>query len=180
MKTNILLVVIVALLLASCTPGIPSQEIKVTDSIPTKVSFTEAPMTQQPVATETPTATATETPTNVPSQTPPSCLTLLTPPNNDELPGMGRVIFSWRPVNEATYYALNIVSPSGETVSFETKQPFRALYLESIPAAGTYQWKVIAEDRKRQEICSSELATFSKPFYEQPNQPRTNTKKRKK
>jgi hypothetical protein len=177
MKTNILLIVIVAFLFTSCAPGVPTQAIEVTAHTPTKIPFTAVPTTAQP-ATETPTATAT--PTIVPSQTPPSCLALLTPSDGEEFPAMGRVTFSWSPVNDTTFYALTIMSPSGETVSFETKQPIRALYLEALPAGGTYQWKVIAEDRKRNEICSSELATFSKPTYTGPNQPVNDKKKKKK
>ena len=177
MKTNIVFMVMVAFLLTSCAPGIPTQEMKVTDSAPTKVSTIQAALTQEVIITEKPTATAT--PTIVPSNTPPSCLTLLTPPDGEEFPAVGKIRFSWRPVNEALFYALNIISPSGETISFETKQPFRELYLEALPLGGTYQWSVIAEGRKRNEICRSELATFSKPSYTAPSQPRTNNKKKK-
>ena len=178
MKTNILLIVIVAFLFTSCAPGIPTSKVEVTTTAPTKVSFTEVAMTPTPVVTEK--STATETPTMAPSNTPPSCLMLLTPADGEEFPAVGRVRYSWSPVNGALFYALNIMSPSGETISFEAKQPFREQYLEALPLGGTYQWKVIAEDRKRKEICSSELATFSKPSYVEPNQPANNNKKKKK
>lgn len=177
MKTNVLLVVIVAFLFTACAPGIATQATEVATQSPTKIPFTALPATAQPAFTETPTATAT--PTIVPSQVAPGCLTLLTPSDGVEFPATGRVTFSWSPVNDVVFYALNIMSPSGETVSFETKEPVRALYLEALPAAGTYQWKVIAEDRKRNEICSSALATFSKPSYTPPNQPETSKKKKK-
>ena len=178
MKINILIILIIAILLTSCAPGIPTQAIEVTKSVPTEASFTEAALTQAPVATEKPTATATETPTQVPSKTPPSCLELLTPTDGTELPAMGKVTFSWSPVNEAIFYALNIMPPSGQMISFETKQPIREQYMEAFPAGGNYQWKVVAEDRKRNEICSSELATFSKSSYKQPKQPGKDEKKK--
>jgi hypothetical protein len=177
MKTTILLIVIAAFLFNSCAPGVPTQETKVTTSTPTRVVPTDVTMSPTLVLTEEP--TATETATIVPSPAPPSCLALLTPVDGEEFEATGRVTFSWSPVKETIFYALNIMSPSGETVSFETKEPVRALYLEALPAGGTYQWNVIAEDRKRQEICSSEPATFSKPSYEPPKQPETNKKKKK-
>ncbi|SRR6266545_1185998 len=177
MKTNIVIVVMIPILLASCTARMPTQEIEVTNYVPTEVSTEVA--TKEPVVTEEPTATATEAPTKVPSKTPLSCLTLLTPPNGVEIPAIGKVTFSWNPMNGATYYALNIMLPSGETVSFETKQTFREQYMEAFSAGGQYQWRVIAQDRKRKEICSSELATFNKPAYKQPKQPRNDDRKKK-
>ena len=167
MKTNVVIVVIIASLLTACTPTMPTQEIEVTNHVPTEVSFTEAAMTPGLVVTEEPTATATE----APGRTPLSCVTLLTPPNGAEIPAIGKVTFSWNPMNEATFYVLNIMLPSGETVSFDAKQTFRGQYMEAFSAGGQYQWRVIVQDRKRNEICSSELATFSKPTYDQPQQP---------
>jgi hypothetical protein len=177
MKTNVVIVVIIAILFSSCTPRMPTQEIEVTNYVPTEVSFTEVAMTQELVVTED--LIATEAPTKAPSKTPLSCVTLLTPPNGAEIPAMGKVTFSWNPMNEATFYALNLMLPSGETVSFETKQTFREQYMEAFSAGGKYEWKVIAQDRKRSEICSSALATFSKPAYEQPKQPRNDDRKKK-
>ena len=62
MKTNVVIVVIIASLLTTCTPAMPAQEIEVTNHVPTEVSFTEAAMTPVLVVTEEPTATATEAP----------------------------------------------------------------------------------------------------------------------
>jgi len=165
MKTNVLFVVIIAILLTSCTPAMPTQEIEVTKGVPTEVSFTEVAITQELVVTKEP--TATETPTKVPTKAP-SCATLLTPPDGTEIPAIGKVTFSWNPVNEATFYVLDIMLPSGQSVPLETKLTFREQYMEAFSAGGEYQWRVIAQDRKRNEICSSELATFNKPAYQQP------------
>ncbi len=157
----------------------PTQEIEISNAIPTGVALTEVATTEEPALTEQPTATETQAPTKAPSKTPLSCLALLTPPNGAEIPAIGKVTFSWTPVNEATFYALNIMLPSGELVSFETKQTFRDQYMEAFSAGGNYQWKVIAEDRKRNEICSSEPAAFSKSSYKQPKQPNNDDSKKK-
>lgn len=158
----------ITVVLISCTPSIPTQQIEGMISTPT-VSFTETTKTPEPVSTMNP--TATESPTEVPSMTPPSCMSLLTPPNGSEIPAIGKVTFSWNSLPEAMFYVLVIVMPSGTTTSFDTKVTFRGQYMEAFPAGGQYQWKVIAQDRKRNEICSSELATFSKPASNLPNPP---------
>ena len=130
-------------------------------------------VTQEPIATESP--------TKAPSQTPPSCVTLLTPLNGTEIPAMGAVTFSWSPMDEATFYVLTLILPSGSTVSFDTKQTFRGQYMEAFAIGGSYQWKVtaIAQDRKRNEICSSELAAFSKPASAQPPPIKSEDRKKK-
>ena len=124
--------------------------------------------------------TATETPTQAPSQTPASCLTLLTPTDGAEIPAIGTVTFSWTPLDSAMFYALLIVQPSGATTTFGTQLTSRGQYMEAFSAGGQYQWKVVAQDRKRNEICSSELATFDKPASNLPNQPAEEENKRKK
>ena len=179
MKTNVLIIVIISILLTSCTPTLPTQEIEGTNSVPTAVSFTETALTPEPVVKVE--LTATESPTQVPSVTPPSCVTLLTPPNGAEIPAIGKVTFSWSPMDEVTLYVLTIILPSSNTVSFETKQTFRDQYMEAFSTGGSYQWKVtaIAQDRKRNEICSSELAEFSKPASTLPNQPENDDSKKK-
>lgn len=177
MKINTLLLVIIAIVLTSCTSGMPAQKIEVTEALPTETVVAEVTMTQtEVVITREP--TATETPTKTPSITPSGCVTLLTPADNVEIPAVGKATFSWDPVNRGTFYVLHIVLPSGTTVSFETKETFREQFMEAFPAGGKYQWKVIVQDRKKGEICSSEFATFSKSVYYPPKQ--TSNKKGKK
>lgn len=175
MKTNPLIVVIIAILFTACTPEVPTQEMTVNNALPTATLTAKVTTTPVYTATIEPVATLTSAikPTTPPSSTPLSCPTLLTPLNNAELPALGKVTFSWDPVDKADIYVLNLILPSGQTVSFETDQTFRGQYMEAFPAAGTYQWSVIAytQDKKRNELCSSILATFSKPFYDQPVQP---------
>lgn len=170
MKTNIFIVVLTITLLASCTPGVPAQETKAGQESATATSTASA--TSTPARTATLALPATMTPTVTPS-TPVSCPKLLSPLDAVQLPAMGKVIFSWAPVDQATLYVLKITLPSGYVVSFETKETSRGQYMEAFPAAGDYRWNVTAfsQGRKRIEICSSTVATFSKPVYNGPVQP---------
>jgi hypothetical protein len=184
MKANLLIVIIIAVLISACTPNVPTQDIKVTTDVPTKTplieaSFTTMPVTPEPRIKDIP--TLTKTPTQVPSKTPPGCLSLLTPLDGAELPAAGKVTFSWSPRPDAASYVLNIILPSGISFAFETEQTFRDQYIEAFSSAGSYQWNVtvIGSDRKRTRICSSELATFSKPASAVPPQPDNDDRKKK-
>ena len=97
-----------------------------------------------------------------------ACVILLAPVKGADLPLTGKVTFSWTPMNEAESYVLNIILPSGETISFETDQTFRDRYMEAFVAGGEYQWQVIAQDKNGSEVCVSEVSTFDKPAYEKP------------
>lgn len=177
MKTKSFIIVVFAMLFTACSPAVPTQEIEVTNEVPTATLPAEVTMT--PAFTATLESIETTTPTIMPSNTPISCPTLLTPLNGAEVPAIGKLTFSWNPVDKATIYVLNIIQPSGQTVSFETHQTFRGQYMEAFPTGGSYQWSVIAytQDRKRSEICRSILSTFSKPFYDQPIQPSNDDRK---
>lgn len=175
MKTNLLIVIIIAILLISCTPNMPTQQIEVTSDVRTKISLTEVSLTEMPVTPEPlirDIPTLTKTPTQVPSKTPPGCMSLLTPLDNAEIPAAGKVTFSWEPMPGASFYVMNIILPSGISFSFETEQTFRDQYIEAFTPGGSYQWNVtaIGSDRKQTKICSSELATFSKPASAPPPQ----------
>ena len=166
MKTKLAVLFIISVLLASCAPETPTQESEVVE-IATEAPATEAPITQEPVITEEP--AATEPPTEVPTESPLACVTLLTPINGVEIPPVSKVTFSWTPMDEAGNYVLNIILPSGDIVPFETDQTFRDRYMEAFVAGGEYQWKVIAQGTDGSEICVSEIFTFYKPAYENPN-----------
>ncbi len=161
MKEKIAILVFVSLLLFSCAPATPTQEDEVA-KIATEEINTEAPATQEPITTEEPTVT------EEPTETPIACVTLLTPVNGVEIPPIGKVTFSWSPLDEAGKYVLNIIPPSGEIVSFETDQTFRDRYMEAFVAGGEYQWHVIAQGTDGSEICVSESATFDKSAYQPP------------
>ena len=72
-------------------------------------------------------------------------------------------------MDEAGNYVLNIILPSGETVSFETDQNFRDRYMEAFVTGGEYKWQVVAQDKNGGNICISEVSTFDKPAYINPN-----------
>lgn len=184
MKSNRLIVCSIVILLTACAPNMPTQEIPVTDGAPTKlslteISLTEMPVTPDPVIKNVP--TLTKTPTQVPSQTPLGCMSLLTPLDGVEIPATGKLTFSWEPMIGVSSYVLNIILPSGTMISFETKETFRDQYMEAFSPGGSYQWSVtaIGQDRKRTEICSSALSTFSKQASAPPPQAEDETRKKK-
>ena len=175
MKIKSFIIVVIAILLTACSPAAPNE---VTRDIPTAALTAE--VTMAPAFTATREPVGTNTPTITPSSTPTSCPTLLTPLNDAEIPALGKVTFAWEPVDRATIYVLNIIQPSGQTTSFETKQTSRGQYMEAFPAGGSYRWSVTAytQDQKRSEICRSILAKFTKPFYDQPQQPGSDPRKK--
>jgi hypothetical protein len=120
--------------------------------------------TQTPSQTSTPTATETNapTPSNTPTETPIPCFRLLTPENDAELEVIGKTIFSWETMPNATQYKLEITLPSGQTVSFETGTTERGQYMEAFRMGGTYTWKVVALDNSGKIICTSAPFTFQK------------------
>lgn len=183
MKTNFFIVIMAATLLASCTSGLPAQDAAATKDVPSEVpeqatmTYTPAVLAQELLVTEQ--TTVTETPTITPTQTPFRCAALLSPANEAQIPAIGRITFAWEPIRNASFYVLNITLPSGATFTLETDQTSRDQYMEAFPAGGQYQWNVIVQDRKKSEICSSEVATFSKPVYYPPKQ-QDDDKKRKK
>jgi hypothetical protein len=80
-----------------------------------------------------------------------------------ELPKLGRVSFLWEAFADATNYLLEITNPSGTVVPFKTENTEFALYIESLPWAGEYSWRVIAYDNTGGELASSLLWYFTKP-----------------
>jgi hypothetical protein len=134
MKTKVAILVFVSILLFSCVPATPTQEDEVAE-ITTKEIVTEESVSQ-PITTEEP--IATEVSTEIPTETPIACVTLLTPVNGVEIPPVGKVTFSWTPIDEAGKYVLNIILPSGEIIPFETDQTFRDRYMEAFVAGGEY------------------------------------------
>lgn len=167
MKTKVAILVIIGILLASCALDTPTQESEIVNNVVSQAPSAEVPMAQEPVITKYP--VATETPTEAPTETPIACVTLLTPVNGAEIPPVGKVTFSWTPMNEAGKYVLNIILPSGEIVPLETDKTFYDRYMEAFVTGGEYQWQVVEKDTNGSEICVSEVSSFTKPAYEKPN-----------
>jgi hypothetical protein len=167
MKTKVAILVIFSILLTSCEIATATQESEVVNDVVTEAPATEAPETQEPVITEEP--VATELPTEAPTEPSLACVTLLTPINGVDIPPVGKVTFSWTPMDEAGKYVLNIILPSGDIVPFETDQTFHDRYMEAFSVGGEYQWRVIAQDKDGSEICISEVSSFNKPAYKRPS-----------
>jgi hypothetical protein len=162
----VVILLIIGILLASCTPATATLETEVVNEIATEDSAAKAPITQEPVVTEK--SAATEPPMKAPIEPLPACVTLLTPINGVEIPPAGKATFSWTALDEAEKYVLNIIFPSGEIVSIETDQTFRDRYMESFIAGGEYQWQVVVQGANESEICVSDVAAFNKSVYQQP------------
>lgn len=152
MKTKIIILIMIGILLVSCAPATAAQESEVS---------TESPLTQTPVTMESP--------TEGPNEPLLACVTLLAPMNDADIPPVGKVTFSWTPMDEAGSYVLNIILPSGETFAYETDQTFSDFYMEAFIAGGEYRWRVIAQNTDGSEICISKVAIFNKSAYEKPN-----------
>jgi hypothetical protein len=170
MKTkNTILVIIGTLaliILTSCTPtATPTPAPIDTPAQVTEPPVAAEPATQEPVVPEAPIVTDTPIPTSLPL----ACVTLLTPKNGADLPSTGKVTFSWTPMDEANFYLLNIILPSGEIVTFKTDQTFRDRYMEAFTAGGEYQWQVTAQGADGNKICISETFAFDKSAYQKPN-----------
>jgi hypothetical protein len=170
MITKVAVTVFTTILLVSCAPTTPTEEIHVdVAEVATREIVIEVPATPESAVTQVP--VAIESPTVTPTETPLACATLLTPENGANLPVTGKVTFSWAPMDGTASYLLNFILPSGQTVSFETEQTSRDRFMEAFISGGEYQWQVIAEGTDGNEICVSEVFTFDKPAYEQPQKP---------
>ncbi|MBT3338716.1 MAG: hypothetical protein HN855_10630 [Anaerolineae bacterium] len=90
------------------------------------------------------------------------CAQPLTPENGAELPKIGKEIFSWAAVEDATRYLLTITVPSGNTITFEGNRTEIGRYMEAFEQGGEYQWAVTALNAASGEICESTVFTFSK------------------
>lgn len=164
MKTKVAILVSISLFLFSCAPATPTQEDEVAEVVTEEIATEES--ASQPAKTEEP--VITEEPTEAPTETPIACVTLLSPVNGVEIPPVGKVTFSWTPLDEAGKYVLNIILPTGDIIPFETDQTVYDRYMEAFVAGGEYQWQVVAQDKNGSQICASEVVTFNKSAYQQP------------
>jgi hypothetical protein len=76
---------------------------------------------------------------------------------------MGRVSFIWEAFPDAANYLLEITTPIGSLVTFQTEQTQIDRYLESLPWGGEYFWRVLAYDSDGQELVAALPWHFSKP-----------------
>ncbi len=134
--------------------------------LPTLTPAPSETETPQPTSTDVPRPTATETQTPTPTEIP--CFRLLTPENGAKLKALGKVTFAWEAMLGAVKYRLEIILPSGQSVSFETDASSRDQYLEAFRLGGKYQWKVTALEASGAIICTVSPFTFEKPEYVPP------------
>ncbi len=105
------------------------------------------------------------------SPVPASCVTLLTPANGADFPGPARVDFTWSAYPGAYKYIITFKPPSTPAVSLLAWTPTHTRYIESLIEGGTYQWWVTVKNSNIQDICTSQIFTFTKPETVAPTQP---------
>ena len=157
MKTKLKLLLIILLITLACGKTIPAPD------------QSDEPVQEKLTATFTPTATATSTATSTPTATPTFtpepliCSQPLTPEDGAELPYIGKAIFSWTEIEDAKEYILEITMPSGNIVTFESDKTEIARYMEAFEQGGEYQWSIISQNAAGEDICESNIFTFTKP-----------------
>lgn len=100
----------------------------------------------------------------VPSPDPASaCFSLTNPANGAALSSTGAVEFTWNGQTGAAAYTITITQPNGYQLTFPALDTSHLRYLESLPAAGTFQWQVTAYDDAGAPLCTAGPFTFVKP-----------------
>ena len=123
----------------------------------TEAATTEAP-TEEPTAPPTEVETATEEATDINA-----CSNPQEPVNGSELGKIGQVTFAWTEQPNAQSYVITFEKDDGSSARVETTSNSVDLYIEVLPAGGTYTWFVTAFGSDGAEICSSTSVTFTKP-----------------
>jgi len=166
MKIRWLLLLV--LILSACISDVPETEQQTESPIQTQAPETEIPVTEEPVETEVPVTTELP-PTEPPPTEEPVCAKLLTPADGLEVPAVGKVTFSWKPIEGADSYILRFTLPSGNIVEFETDEAAKDRYMEAFEMGGEFEWNVIVYNLNGDEICISESALFTKPALNSSN-----------
>ena len=169
MNWRIILLPILVMVLAGCGlgSGAPAQATPVVANTETATAThmppaTATPVPPTPTAPATLTATPTATSTPAPTATEKTCLALISPPNEEWIRAYGNQTFEWEPWPGALSYLLQISVPNGWTMSVDLQKTSQSRYMQSLPAEGTYVWKVTALDANGEPICCSAPFTFRK------------------
>ena len=99
----------------------------------------------------------------VPPPVPGTCVSLLNPKNQTEMPAVAAVEFSWSAYPGAAKYRLTIVTPGGALNNLLSRGTSKVHAIEAFPDAGTYQWFVSPMLADGAVLCTSEIFTFTKP-----------------
>ena len=94
------------------------------------------------------------------------CFRLLRPNSTSEVPNIGLVSFEWEAATGASAYQLQLELPNGNYEFFNSETESLGKYMESLPLAGTYNWRVLAFESGGSPICFSNRLTFSKTQFE--------------
>lgn len=133
-------------------------------------SQTEAP-TDEP--TEEPTAPPTEVETVAPEAgASNACSNPEEPVDGSALGKIGQVTFAWTEQPNAQAYVITFVNADGRSARVETTSNSLDLFIEVLPAGGTYTWFVTAFGSDGAEICSSASVTFTKPQADPTQKPK--------
>ena len=133
-------------------------------------SLTEEP-TEKP--TEEPTAPPTEVETVAPeTEASNACSNPEEPVDGSAFGKIGQVTFAWTEQPNAQSYIITFVNDDGSTARVETTSNSLDLYIEVLPAGGTYTWFVTAFGSDGAEICSSTSVTFTKPQADPTQKPK--------
>lgn len=117
----------------------------------------------QPICTSGPRTFSLPGNDEPPTPEPGSCVTLLTPTNASDFPGPAAVEFTWTEYPSAYKYIISFKPPSTPVSNFIAWDPSHTRSVESFSEGGTYQWWVTVKDANINDICTSEVFTFTKP-----------------
>ncbi len=121
-------------------------------------SFSKAAISQPTATAEPP----TEIPVDTATPTPAACISPLTPADGTNFTNEVYIDFTWTAYPNAYKYILSIKPPKTVAVTFLAMTPQHRRYMESLPAAGTYQWWVTAKDEQLHDLCTSPKFSFTK------------------
>jgi hypothetical protein len=119
--------------------------------------------TSTPTPTDTPSPTNTPESTSTPTDTPLPCFALISPEDGASLPELGRISFTWEAQVGAIGYRLEITTPDGNPMTYDTENTGFDLYLDTLHWGGEYNWQVTALDAQGDEVCLAGPLAFTKP-----------------
>jgi hypothetical protein len=157
--------IILVLLLSSCSGIQPVIKAPAADSVPTVANQVVENTPEATQAVRDAIATVSEPTSQEPVA---SCFELSLPDNASSLPGTGPVSFTWTEQPGTFKYITTITKPSGEEVSITSSTNSFSKNMELLPDGGIYKWKVNAYDASINLICSAGPWTFSKTGATQP------------
>ena len=131
--------------------------------VPTPEQNPEPTQASEPAEDPSPTETITQAVTESALAGAQTCSRLQNPLPGAQLPAVGWGNFEWDAWPQAATYVLEIIAPSGWRLAIETDRTSLPRAMEAFDSGGEYTWTVYALSASGQELCRSEVQTFSKP-----------------